>query len=75
MGLAETLMDIPEGAEDPSAAREKLYDREIGKASQQVNVTQTNVNINLFGKIDVVRDKLNSLGTEDAVKDVIENGS
>ena len=75
MGLAETLMDIPEGAEDPSAAREKLYDREIGKASQQVNVTQTNVNINLFGKIDVVRDKLNSLGTEDGVKDVIENGS
>ena len=38
MGLAETLMDIPDGAEDPSAARERLYDREIGKAAQPVDV-------------------------------------
>ena len=75
MGLAETLMDIPDGAERPTEAREKLYDREIGKAAQPVNVTQTNVNINLFGKIDVVRDKLDLLSVENAAKNVIENGA
>jgi hypothetical protein len=41
MGLAETLMDIPDGAEDPSAAREKLYDRELGKAGQKIEVEST----------------------------------
>jgi hypothetical protein len=38
LGLAETLMDIPEDKLNPSAAREKLYDREIGKAAQPVDV-------------------------------------
>ena len=48
LGLAETLMDIPEAKLDPSAAREKMYDRELGKSAQTVHVNQTSINLNFF---------------------------
>ncbi len=38
IGLAETMKVTPDEILDPSAAREKLYDREIGKAAQPVDV-------------------------------------
>ena len=41
IGLAEALKETPEEKLDPSAAREKLYDREIGRAAQNLNVDHT----------------------------------
>lgn len=37
LGLAETLLATPEGKLDPRAARNDLYDRNLGKASQPID--------------------------------------
>lgn len=66
LGLAETLMETPENKLDPSAAREKLYDRELGKPGQplgggsenpsvQINVTQQILSVMSLEQLEIIK--------------------
>ena len=49
LGLAEALTAIPEEKIDPYRARESLYDRVLGKASQPIDVA---INVTLSSRLD-----------------------
>lgn len=66
LGLAETLMETPDNKLDPSAAREKLYDRELGKPGQplgggsenpalQVNITQQILAVMTLDQLEAIK--------------------